>query len=225
MILFDNVSKIYPNQTVAAENINLKIEDNEFIFLVGPSGAGKTTLLKLIIQEIHPTHGAVYLDDWEVNRLTRKQIPYLRRKVGFVFQDFKLLFDRTVTENIGVALEILGKKQQERRQRVLEVLEIVKLKGKGRSFPRQLSLGEQQRVAIGRAIAGGAKVVLADEPTGNLDQKTAEEILKIFQDINKLGTTIIMATHNEKIVNELRKRVVSLINGKIVKDVQKSRYS
>lgn len=225
MILFDNVTKIYPNQQAAVENINLKIEDSEFLFLVGPSGAGKTTLLKLIIQEIRPTHGAVYLDDWAINRLTRRQIPYLRRKVGFVFQDFKLLFDRTVAENIGVALEILGKKQQERRQRVAEVLEIVKLKGRGRSFPRQLSLGEQQRVAIGRAIAGGAKVVLADEPTGNLDPKIAGEILKIFQDINKLGTTIVMATHNADIVNNLRKRVVTLLNGKIVRDEQKSRYS
>jgi cell division transport system ATP-binding protein len=225
MILFDSVTKKYPNGKIAVEHIHLKIEDGEFVFFVGHSGAGKTTLLKLLIQEIKPTNGSVFLDDWEVNKLSRRQLPYLRRKVGFVFQDFRLLVDRTVAENIGVALEILGKKQTEQEARVKEVLEIVKLSGKDDHFPKQLSLGEQQRIAIGRAIAGGARVLLADEPTGNLDPKTSWEILKIFQDINKLGTTIVMATHNTEIVDNLRKRVVTIDGGKIVKDGKNSKYS
>jgi cell division transport system ATP-binding protein len=225
MILFDGVSKKYPNSKIAVEHINLKIEDGEFVFFVGHSGAGKTTLLKLLIQEILPTAGSVYMDDWVVNKLSKKQLPYLRRKVGFVFQDFKLLHDRTVAENIGVSLEILGKKQKEQEMRVKEVLDIVKLSGKDFYFPKQLSLGEQQRIAIGRAIAGGARVLLADEPTGNLDPTTSNEIIKIFQSINKLGTTVIMATHNTDIVNNMQKRVVTLSDGKITRDAKKSRYS
>lgn len=225
MILFDGVSKKYPNGKIAVEHINLKIDDGDFVFFVGQSGAGKTTVLKLLIQEIKPSSGSVFLDDWEVNKLTRKQLPFLRRKIGFVFQDFKLLHDRTVAENIGVALEILGRKQAEIEQRVKEVIDIVHLSGKDYHFPKQLSLGEQQRIAIGRAIAGGAKVLLADEPTGNLDPKTSWEILKIFQDINKLGTTIVMATHNADIVNSMRKRVITIDNGKITKDGKNSKYS
>lgn len=225
MILFDGVNKKYPNQAVAVENINFKIEDGEFVFLVGHSGAGKTTVLKLIIQEILPTSGSIFLDDWEVNKLSRRQLPFLRRKVGFVFQDFKLLLDRTAAENIAVALEILGRSSKEQVGRVKEILKIVQLEKRANFFPKQLSLGEQQRIAIGRAIAGETKVVLADEPTGNLDPKTSWEILKILQDINKLGTTVVMATHNVDIVNSLKKRVIVLTNGKITKDEKKSRYS
>jgi len=225
MILFDNVIKKYSVRVTALEDINLKIETGEFIFLVGQSGAGKTTMLKLISSEIKPSKGSVFVDDIEVNKLPDGQLPYLRRKVGFVFQDFKLLTDRTVTENIAVALEILAKSGKEIEQRIGEVLDMVNLAGKGNSFPKQLSFGEQQRVAIGRAIAGETRVILADEPTGNLDPTNAWEILKIINNINKSGTTIVMATHNVDIVNSLKKRVVVIENGKIVKDEKKSKYS
>lgn len=225
MILLDSVSKKYPSGIVAVEDINLKIEDGEFVFLVGPSGVGKTTILRLIIVDISPTYGSIFVDDWQVDKLKKSQLPFLRRKIGFVFQDFKLLSDRTVTENIAVAQEILGKSKKEIGKQVDEVLATVHLEDKGNYFPRQLSFGEQQRVALGRAIAGEAKIVLADEPTGNLDPKTSWEILKIINNINKTGITVVMATHNVDIVNSLKKRVVSLSCGKIVRDEKKGKYS
>ena len=225
MILFDSVTKTYPSGSIALENINLKIEDGEFVFFVGHSGAGKTTLLRLLIGEILPTKGSIFIDDWEVNKLRQNQIPYLRRKVGFIFQDFKLLSDRTVGENVAVALDILGKSKKESENRVEEVLEIVHLTDKANYFPKQLSFGEQQRVAIARAIAGETKILLADEPTGNLDPKTSWEILKIINTIHKMGRTVLMATHNADIVNSLKKRVVVLEKAKIVKDEKKSKYA
>ncbi len=224
MILFEGVSKKYPIDNVALDNISFKIGNGEFVFLIGNSGAGKTTILRLLIKDILPTGGSIFLDDWEINRLPSRQLPYLRRKVSLVFQDFKLLVDRTVAENIAVTLEILGKSENEAWERIQNVLKIVKLENKGNYFPGQLSLGEQQRVAIGRAIAGEAKILLADEPTGNLDPKTSWEILKIISDINKMGTTVVMATHNVDIVNSLKKRVIMLKDGKIIKDEKKSRY-
>ena len=225
MILFDTVNKSYGQKTIAVENISFKIEDGEFVFLVGESGAGKTTLLRLINRELLPTSGSVFVDDWEVNKLPQAKIPYLRRKVAFVFQDFKLFSDRTIGENVAVALEILGKDRDTIGRRVKEVLEIVHLEDKINNFPRQLSLGEQQRVAIGRAVAGETKILLADEPTGNLDPKTSWEILKIISRINKEGTTVLMASHNVDIVNSLKKRVIVLSKGKIIRDEKKSRYS
>lgn len=225
MILFDEVTKEYPNSVTAASSVNLKIADGEFVFLIGPSGAGKTTLLKLIIKEITPTSGSIFVDDWEVNKLPKSKLPYLRRKASFVFQDFKLLNDRTVAENIAVSLEILGKSKADIERRLIEVLDVIKLADKALYFPRQLSYGEQQRVAIGRAIAGGSKVLLADEPTGNLDPKTSWEILKIINEINKQGTTVIMATHNVDIVNSLKRRVIVVEKGKIIRDSKKSKYS
>lgn len=225
MILFDDVSKKYSIRVTALDSINLKIETGEFIFLVGQSGAGKTSMLKLISREIMPSKGSVFVDDLEVNKLPDGQLPYLRRRVGFVFQDFKLLSDRTVSENIAVALEILGKPSREIDTRTKEVLEMVNLVGKGNNFPKQLSFGEAQRVAIGRAIAGETRVLLADEPTGNLDPTNSWEILKIINEINKAGTTIVMATHNVDIVNSMKKRVVHLENGKIDRDEKKSKYS
>lgn len=225
MIIFEGVNKNYPSNVIALKDVHLKIADGEFVFLVGPSGAGKTTILKLLIREILPSSGRIYLDQWEVDKLPLNQIPYLRRKVGFIFQDFKLLSDRTVAENIAVAMEILNKPKREIEKRLEEVLTIVQLGEKSRYFPKQLSSGEQQRVAIARAIAGEAKILLADEPTGNLDPKTSWQILKIINNINKSGTTILMATHNVDIVNSLKKRVVAISNGKIVKDEKKSRYS
>ncbi len=225
MILFNGVEKKYPGEVTGLDNISVRIEDGEFVFLVGPSGAGKTTLLRLLIREIIPTSGTVCIDDWEINKLSSKQLPLLRRKVGFVFQDFKLLMDRTIFENIAVSLEILGKGSSEIKERVYEVMKIVHLEEKSNYFPKQLSYGEQQRVAIGRAIAGSARILLADEPTGNLDPKTSWEILKIINDINKLGTTVLMATHTVDIVNSLKKRVLVIEKGKIVKDTKKSKYA
>lgn len=225
MILLDSVSKKYPSGIVAVEDINLKIEDGEFVFLVGPSGVGKTTILRLIIADISSTKGSIFVDDWQVDKLKKSQLPFLRRKIGFVFQDFKLLPARTVAENIAVTLEILGKSKKEIGKQVDEVLATIHLEDKGNYFPRQLSFGEQQRVALGRAIAGEAKIVLADEPTGNLDPKTSWEILKIINNINKSGITIVMATHNVDIVNSLKKRVVQLSAGKIARDEKKSKYS
>lgn len=225
MILFDSVSKTYGPKLTAVENINFKIEDGEFVFLVGPSGAGKTTILRLINKELTPTTGSVFVDDWEVNRLPKSKVAFLRRKVAFIFQDFKLLPDRTVAENVAVSLEILGKNHNFISDRVREVLNIVHLEDKLNFFPRQLSLGEQQRIAIARAIAGETKVLLADEPTGNLDPKTSWEILKIISKINKNGTTILMASHNVDIVNSMKKRVIALLAGKIERDKKLSKYS
>src|SRR3989344_6812571 len=225
MILFESVTKKYGPRITAVNEVNFKVGDGEFIFLIGPSGAGKTTVLRLLNREIMPTVGSVFIDDWEVNKLPKSKLPYLRRKVGFVFQDFKLLTDRTVGENIAVSLEILNKNRQEIDKRINQVLNIVRLEDKINYFPRQLSLGEQQRIAIGRAIAGEAKVLLADEPTGNLDPKTSWEILKIINKINKEGTTVLMASHNVDIVNSLKKRVIALNKGQLVRDKQQSRYS
>lgn len=224
MILFDRVTKKYPSHVTALEDVSLKVDNGEFVFLVGPSGAGKTTILRLLIREILPSLGSIVFDDWKINKLKNSQIPYLRRQIGFVFQDFKLLSDRTVYENIAVALEIMGKPQHIIQERIREVLRIVRLEGKEGYFPRQLSLGEQQRVAIGRAIAGRINLLLADEPTGNLDPKTSWEVLKIINDINKSGITVVMATHNVDIVNSMKKRVVTLRDGKISRDAAKSRY-
>lgn len=224
MILFDNVTKKYQGQISALDSISLKIGDGEFVFIIGPSGAGKTTLLKLITREILPTHGSIFLDDWEINKLPTKKVPFLRRKVGVIFQDFKLLPNRTVGENVSVTLEILGQQKKEIRDRISTVLSTVGLAGKDNYFPKQLSLGEQQRVAIARAIAGEAKVLLADEPTGNLDPKTSWEILKTISTINKTGTTILMATHNVDIVNSMKKRLIRLGAGKVEADQKKSKY-
>lgn len=223
MIFFDKVQKKY-GEITAVRDITLKISDGEFVFLVGPSGAGKTTLLKLLIREILPTHGSIFFDDLEVNKLPFSRLPLFRRKIGFIFQDFKLLYDRTVAENVSLTLEIRGLKKSEIEERVLDNLKIVHLVDKKDYFPAQLSYGEQQRVAIARAIVGDAKVLLADEPTGNLDPKTSWEILKILNNINKTGVTVIMATHNVDIVNSLKRRVIALSEGKIIRDEKKSRY-
>ncbi len=224
MILFDRVTKKYPSHSTALEDISLKVDKGEFVFLVGPSGAGKTTILRLLIREILPTLGSITFNEWKIDKLNNNQVPYLRRQIGFVFQDFKLLSDRTVYENIAVALEILGKSQYIISERIREVLRIIHLEGKEDYFPRQVSLGEQQRVAIGRAVAGRIELLLADEPTGNLDPKTSWEVLKIINDINKSGITVVMATHNVDIVNSMKKRVVTLKDGKISRDAVKSRY-
>jgi len=224
MIRFDHVAKQYSGHVYALSDITVEIPDGEFVFLIGPSGAGKTTLLRLLIRDLLPTAGSIHVDDLEVNKLPGSRIHELRRKVGTVFQDFKLLTDRTVYENVALGLEILGKQEKEIHTRVGDVLELVGLSRKKNSFPAQLSAGEMQRTGIARAIVGGPSILLADEPTGNLDPDTAWEILDILGEIHKIGTTVIMATHNAGIVNDLKKRTISLHEGKIESDEAKGRY-
>jgi cell division transport system ATP-binding protein len=225
MIRFQEVSKQYPSGALAVNDVTFSIDDGEFIFLIGSSGAGKTTILRMMDREIKPTKGTIVINDLEINTLPKSKIPHLRRSLGFIFQDFKLLTERTVWENIAVALEILDKSKSDMEKQITEVLNFVQLSHKANYFPKQLSLGEQQRITIARAIVGGSKILLADEPTGNLDPKTSWEILKILTTLNKMGSTIIMATHNVDIVNSMKKRVIQLSNGKIVKDAKKSNYS
>lgn len=224
MLFFNSVNKKF-NKMAALTNITFQINKGDFTFLVGPSGAGKTTILRLIIKDITPTSGSIKLGDIDIINLPKKMLPFLRRKIGMIFQDFKMLTDRTIFENIAVSLEILGINSGEIEDRVCEALKLVGLFEKRNYFPVQLSAGEQQRAAIARAIVGKPNLVLADEPTGNLDPKTGWEILKVLSEINKKGTTIIMATHNVDIVNSFNKRVIKLDKGKIIKDEVKGRYS
>lgn len=224
LISFQNVSKIYGDGTRALEDISFTVGPGEFVFLVGPSGVGKTTILRLLLRHLLPSKGKIHIDDVEVTTIPRSRIPQLRRKIGMIFQDFKILFDRTVAENVSIALEILGKDRQEIVKKVTEVSHLVGLNEKMNYFPIQLSAGELQRAAIARAIVGGPRVLLADEPTGNLDPATSWEILKILNEINKLGTTIIMATHNVDVVNSMKKRVISMKKGKIIKDEKVGKY-
>jgi cell division transport system ATP-binding protein len=224
MIRFNHVEKKYPGHEIALSDITVSIPDGEFVFLIGPSGAGKTTFLRLLIRDLVPSAGTIHVDETDIGKLPGSQIHNLRRKIGTVFQDFKLLTDRTVYENVALGLEILGKNEKEIHTRVTDVLELVGLTGKKKSFPVQLSAGEMQRTGIARAIVGGPTILLADEPTGNLDPETSGEILDILNEINKIGTTVIMATHNATIVNELKKRTIALQEGKLVSDEAKGRY-
>ncbi|MDD6214803.1 MAG: cell division ATP-binding protein FtsE [Firmicutes bacterium] len=219
MIEFINVTKQFEDGgNIALKNANFKIENGEFVFLVGSSGAGKTTITKLIMREINVTEGQVFLDGIDITTLSQKEIPYLRRKMGVVFQDFRLLEDRTVYENVEFAMRIVGASRREIRKRVPEVLNEVGLNYKAKMFPRQLSGGEQQRVALARALVNHPSILIADEPTGNLNPKTAMEIMDIFAEINRMGTTIIMATHAKDIVDVMKKRVIEIQDGNIVRD-------
>ncbi len=218
MIEFVNVTKVYDNSMVALNNVSLKIDNGEFVFLVGSSGAGKTTVTKLLMREQNVTEGEIFLYGEDITKITRKEIPYLRRKMGVVFQDFRLLEDRTVYENVEFAMQIVGMSRREIRRRVPNVLNQVGLNYKAKMFPRQLSGGEQQRVALARALVNNPSILIADEPTGNLNPKTAMEIMEILENINSMGTTIIMATHAKDIVDIMKKRVIEIEDGEIVRD-------
>lgn len=225
MIEFESITKKYPNGQIALDDINLKIENGEFVFIVGPSGAGKTSLLRLFTREIWPTAGRILFNGEDILKIPSSKIPYLRRKIGTVFQDFKLLLNRTIFENIAVPLEVLSKTDKQISEEVTNILEKVGLREKAGSFPAQLSGGEIQRTAIARAIVSKPEVLLADEPTGDLDPKTGLAIVKLLEKINQEDkTTIIMATHNSGIVNHLKKRVVFIKNGKIVRDEKEGKY-
>ena len=224
MILLDRVSKVYGKRGAALERINLHVEPKEFVIIVGASGAGKSTLLKLLTREEKPTSGKIVVGGIDYERLKDKDIPYLRRKIGVVFQDFKLLSNRTVFENVAFALEIVGMSNKEIRHTVPKVLEIVGLKDKARNYPSELSGGERQRVAIARAIVRQPKILIADEPTGNLDPKHAWDVIRVLEKINKYGTTVLLTTHNKEIVDTLKRRVVTIKDGRISSDRASTEY-
>ena len=225
MIRFDKVSKTYPGQKRAAlDGIDLEVSKGEFVFLVGASGSGKSTFLRLILRETRPSTGHVYVAGKEIDKLSSWKVPKLRREVGTVFQDFRLLPNKSVTENVAFALQVIGKPRNEIEQLVPETLEMVGLEGKGHRMPEELSGGEQQRVAIARAFVNRPKILIADEPTGNLDPTTSVGIMKLLDRINRTDTTVIMATHDSSIVDQMRKRVIELDEGRLVRDEARGIY-
>ncbi len=224
MIEFKQVSKIYEDNTVALKNINLVIKKGEFLFLVGPSGSGKSTFIKLLIKEIEETEGCIFIAGRNISNLKSNRIPQLRRNIGCVFQDFKLLPNKTIFENVAFTLEVIGKPVYEIKIQVPQVLKLVGIYSKINSYPHQLSGGEQQRVSIARAFVNRPPILLADEPTGNLDPGTSEGIMKILSRINLIGTTVLMATHDRNIVNSMRRRVVELEEGEIIRDQKRGVY-
>lgn len=223
MINFQKVTKKFGNDFLALSDINITIDKGEFVFLTGSTGSGKTTLLRLLIRDLLPTSGKVVLGDWDITKLPHHKIPHLRRRVGIIFQDLKLLMDRTLFENVALTLEVAGFKKVDIKRRVDEVLSQVKLSDHLEKFPLQLSGGELQRAAVARALILKPEVLLADEPTGNLDMDTSWGIIGLIKEINATGTTILMATHNIELVEKLKKRVISLNKGRIIKDDKKDK--
>jgi cell division transport system ATP-binding protein len=225
MILFDRVSKVYADDSVAVEDVSFHIAPHEFVSIVGPSGAGKTTLLKLLLAEERPTSGAVLFNDTDVHDLKRRDIDEFRRQVGMVFQDFRLLPDKTVYENIAFAMEVAGRADEDIEQDVPHVLELVGLTPKIWNFPGELSGGEKQRVAIARALVNEPDIIIADEPTGNLDPVNTFDVVQILKKINDLGTTVILTTHNKGIIDSLGRRVIAMDRGRVVRDDKSGKYS
>lgn len=224
LILMEDVWKTYPNGVMAVNGIDFKLDKGDFVYVVGPSGAGKSTFIKMIYREEKPTKGKIAVSDIDLTSLKERDVPKLRRKIGVVFQDFKLLPKLTVYENVAFALEVIEESPDNIKRKVMDVLELVKLKNKARMYPEELSGGEQQRVSIARSIVNNPELVVADEPTGNLDPDTAWGIMEIFEEINNRGTTIIMATHNKEIVDATKRRVVAIEGGRIVRDEQQGEY-
>jgi cell division transport system ATP-binding protein len=224
MISLRGATKQYTRNSMGIENIDLHVDAGEFVSIVGQSGTGKTTLVKLLIAEEKPTSGVVEIGDWDISRISHRDIPLLRRQIGVIFQDFKLLHKKTVEENVAFALQVAGESSRRIRKVVPRVLGIVGLDHKATRYPHQISGGEQQRVAIARALVHRPKILVADEPTGNLDSINAHEIIEILKKINDFGTTVVLVTHNREIVNQLKKRVITLHDGKVVVDEKQGKY-
>lgn len=224
MLLMSNVSKFYPGGSAALQDVNIHIEPGEFVFVVGPSGAGKSTFIKMLFREVLPTTGSIFVNGIDILRLQDKEIPYMRRQLGIIFQDYRLLPDRTVYENVAFAMQVIEAPHRKIKRRVMNVLELVGLRNRCNSYPNELSGGEQQRIAIARAIVNDPLLVIADEPTGNLDPETSWDIMEIFKEINASGTTIVMATHDKEIVDAMGKRVIAIEKGRIVRDEKNGVY-
>lgn len=224
MLLMTDVSKTYPSGSVALRDVNIHIQPGEFVFVVGPSGAGKSTFIKMLFREVIPTTGNIYVNGVDLLELKEKEIPYLRRQLGIIFQDYRLLPDRTVYDNVAFAMQVIETPYRKIKRRVMSVLDLVGLRKRANSYPTELSGGEQQRVAIARAIVNDPLLVIADEPTGNLDPETSCDIMRIFSEINESGTTIVMATHDKEIVDNMEKRVIAIEKGSIVRDDLKGVY-
>ncbi|CAN5571011.1 cell division ATP-binding protein FtsE [soil metagenome] len=225
MIELDNVTKVYGKDTVALERVNLEVEAGEFVFLVGASGSGKSTILRLLLKEMEPTAGSIFVNGTKLSTIPRRRIPRHRRNIGCVFQDFKLLPNKTVSENVAYAMEVTGQKRRSVRVKVPEILEIVGLAGKSEKYPDQLSGGEQQRVSIARAFVSQPPILIADEPTGNLDPETSVGIVQLLNRIHRIGTTVVVATHDRDMVNVMQKRVVTLEDGNVIRDRVKGAYA
>lgn len=221
MIILENVSKTYATGVPALDGIDLRVEKGEFVFIVGNSGSGKSTLIKLLMKELNPTDGKIYVNKRYLNKITRRKLPQLRRDIGVVFQDFRLLDDRNVYDNVAFAMKVVEAPNRLIRSQVLSMLSMVGLLDKYKSFPGQMSGGEQQRVAIARALVNNPSILLCDEPTGNLDPENSWEIMKVLEEANRRGTTVVVVTHNMEIVDALKKRTVTMNNGKIISDVKR----
>ncbi|MBI5404756.1 MAG: cell division ATP-binding protein FtsE [Candidatus Kerfeldbacteria bacterium] len=224
MITFENVTRMYSKDVVGVQDVSVTIEAGEFVSIVGQSGSGKTTMAKLIIAEERPDHGRVTIGDWDITGISHTDIPSLRRQIGVVFQDFKLLPRKTVFENVAFALEVSGATNEQIHSIVPQVLKIVGLETKADRFPNQISGGEQQRVVIARSLVHRPKILVADEPTGNLDTINAQEIIELLRRINSFGTTVVLVTHNREVVNALRKRVITLDHGRVISDQRSGKY-
>ncbi len=224
MIEFKNVTKVYNNNVLALSNLNIEINKGEFVFLVGPSGAGKSTFIKMLLKEVNPTAGNVIVEGTDLTKLTNKEVPFYRRKIGVVFQDFRLIPTLNVYENVAFALRVTGATEKEIHKKVPVVLSMVGLSKKYKSFPNELSGGEQQRISIARAIVNSPSLLIADEPTGNLDPETSLEIMDIISDINRAGTTVVMATHAKDIVDSMKKRVIAIEKGTVARDEERGKY-
>jgi cell division transport system ATP-binding protein len=225
LIYFDNVTKVYENDTVALENIDLGIEAGEFVFLVGASGSGKSTIVRMLLKEIEPSSGTIRVNGVKLSAIPRRYVPRHRRNIGCVFQDFKLLPNKTAAQNVAYAMEVTGQRPRAIRTKVPQILELVGLRDKANKFPGQLSGGEQQRVSIARAFVGQPPILIADEPTGNLDPDTSVGIMQLLHRINRIGTTVLVATHDKEMVDVMRKRVVALEGGRIVRDEARGVYA
>lgn len=224
MLIMSNVSKVYGSGAAALQNVNVHIAPGEFVFVVGPSGAGKSTFIKMLFREVLPTAGSIFVNGVDILQLQPQEIPFMRRQLGIIFQDYRLLPDRTVYENVAFAMQVIEAPHRKIKRRVMNVLDLVGLRRRAGAFPGELSGGEQQRIAIARAIVNDPLLVIADEPTGNLDPETSWDIMEIFKEINATGTTIVMATHDKDIVDGMGKRVIAIEKGRIVRDEQNGGY-